>query len=160
MKFISCVIYFIAFGFNSKSIRNLNVVSVINTPFSPQATIYGDLVYVNGIFATVGNSVKISGGIKEQFTQTLSNIEMILQQAPSSKENIIKINVYISFDPMAENLDIINLGFYEFFKGSPLPSKTVIGVNKFQLGAMIQIDCIAKIDTKNDESTNLLYSFD
>ncbi len=148
MKFLKFILYFILICiYYSTTHRRYNVDSVLTNPYSFHATVQGDTIYVNGIIATVGNSIKVSGGIKEQTLQTLSNIEQILQQAPSSKEDILKINVYVSFDMNTDNLDILNEAFYEFFHQTS-PSRTIIGINKLPLGAIIQIDCIAKISEK------------
>ena len=79
-------------------------MQLINTPYSIQskghyspAVIHGDLVYISGqlpINYAVGETLP-TGGIEEQMGQVLKNLDYILKQCGSSKQQVLKATVYI-----------------------------------------------------------------
>jgi len=79
-------------------------MQLVSTPYSLQSkghyspgVIHGDLVYISGqlpINYTIGETLPV-GGVEEQTRQVLENLEYILKQCGSSKQQVLKTTVYI-----------------------------------------------------------------
>jgi 2-iminobutanoate/2-iminopropanoate deaminase len=120
----------------------------INTPYSLKskghyspAVIHGDLIYVSGqlpINYAAGDTLP-AGGIKEQTRQALKNLDSVLEQCGSSKQNVLKITVYI---PDITYWPVVNEVYAEFFNDHK-PARTIVPTNKLHFDALIEIDAIA-----------------
>ena len=73
------------------------VEGLARVPSFSHAVIAGDFVHVAGSLGTVGDSTElVEGGVGPQTTQTIRNIEMILEAAGVGLGNVVKMNVYLS----------------------------------------------------------------
>jgi 2-iminobutanoate/2-iminopropanoate deaminase len=123
---------------------------LVSTPYSVQskghyssAVIHGDLVYVSGqlpINYEAGEKLP-TGGVEEQVWQALKNLDDILKQCGSSKQQVIKTTVYI---PDITYWPIVNEIYAEFF-GDHKPARTIVPTNTLHFDAMIEIEAIAYI---------------
>jgi 2-iminobutanoate/2-iminopropanoate deaminase len=84
----------------------------------------------------------VAGGTGPQTTQTLQNIETILEEAGAGRENIAKVNVYLAD---IETFNEMNEAYADFFSGAP-PARITVGGVDLALGAAVEIDCIAMRD--------------
>ena len=110
--------------------------------YSP-AVIHGDLVYVSGqlpINYAKGETLP-TGGVEEQTRQALNNLDAILKECGSSKQQVLKTTVYI---PNITYWPEINEIYAEFF-GDHKPSRTIVPTNTLHFDAMIEIEAIAYI---------------
>ncbi|MFA5073366.1 MAG: RidA family protein [Nitrospirota bacterium] len=120
----------------------------VRTPFSLQskghyssAVIHGDLVYISGqlpINYAAGETVP-TGGVAEQARQALQNLDSLLEQCGSSKQQVIKTTVYI---PDITSWPIVNEVYAEFF-GDHKPARTIVPTNTLHFNALIEIEAIA-----------------
>jgi 2-iminobutanoate/2-iminopropanoate deaminase len=82
----------------------------------------------------------VSGGITEQTKQCFVNLFSVLEQAGLTPDNVQKVNVFLT--DMADFAAMNEVYKQQFSK--PYPSRTTIGVAALPLGAMVEIEMIAK----------------
>ena len=73
-------------------------------------------------------------------TDTLKNIEAILDSVDLGKDSIAKLTVFV------KNLDdfqSVNKAFEKFFNGIEYPARSTVEVSELPMGALIEIECIA-----------------
>jgi 2-iminobutanoate/2-iminopropanoate deaminase len=120
---------------------------IINTSKAPKALgPYSQAVEVNGtlyisgqvpLIPAVGEIVE--GGIKEQTTQVMKNIEAILTEAGYSFADVVKSTCLLS--DMA-NFKAMNDVYGEFYAKNP-PARAAFAVKELPLGVMIEIETVA-----------------
>jgi len=84
----------------------------------------------------------ISTDIKEQTQQSFMNLFKVLESAGLKSDNVIKVNVYLTD---MKNFKEMNEIYKEQFD-IPYPARTTIGVKELPLGALIEIEMIARRD--------------
>ena len=121
---------------------------VVHTPNAPKAVgTYNQAIEINNFIFTSGqvgldpvNGTLVEGGMESEIKQVLKNIDLILCDAGLSKNNIIKLTVFLI------NLDqfsIVNDVFKEYFGSVTFPARSTVEVSKLPLGALVEIECIA-----------------
>jgi len=112
-------------------------------PFS-HAVKAGDFLFVTGQMPTLPNdpTILIEGGISNQTHQVMKNLELVLDAAKSSFENVVFARIYLlNF----QDFDAMNAIYESYFMPSKLPARTCIGVTGLAVGASVEIDLIAKL---------------
>jgi 2-iminobutanoate/2-iminopropanoate deaminase len=120
---------------------------IINTSKAPKALgPYSQAVEVNGTLYISGQvplnpavGEIVEGGIKEQTTQVMKNIEAILLEAGYSFADVVKSTCLLS--DMA-NFKAMNEVYGEFYAINP-PARAAFAVKELPLGVMIEIETIA-----------------
>ncbi|WP_059170258.1 RidA family protein [Bacillus sp. FJAT-27445] len=106
------------------------------------ATVHQDTVYVSGQFAfNPETGEKKFGTIEDETLQALKNVEMIIGEAGSRKEQILRMTLYIPDVKLWEKVDAVYQGFF----GEHKPARTVVPTNELHFGFKIEIDAIAYI---------------
>ena len=105
--------------------------------------IHNGTVYVSGQLARVPGKPAdyVPEGIAAQTTQCLMNAETILRAAGSDRNHVIRATLYIS---EIADWGLVNGAFVEFF-GEHKPARSIIPVNKFKSGFLIEIDIVAAV---------------
>ena len=101
-----------------------------------------DLVFFSGqtpIDPATGQLV--TGGIAAQTRQAFLNLFAVLEAAGLSSDQVQKVNVYLSD---MQNFAAMNEVYSQFFN-EPYPARTTIGVAALPLGALVEIEMIAKL---------------
>jgi len=112
-------------------------------PFS-HAVKAGDFLFVTGQMPTLPNDPTklIEGGISNQTHQVMKNLELVLDAAKSSFENVVFARIYLlNF----QDFDAMNDIYESYFMPGKLPARTCIGVTGLAVGASVEIDLIAKL---------------
>ena len=112
-------------------------------PFS-HAVKAGDFLFVTGQMPTLPNDPTklIEGGISNQTHQVMKNLELVLDAAKSSFENVVFARIYLlNF----QDFDAMNDIYKSYFVPGKLPARTCIGVTGLAVGASVEIDLIAKL---------------
>ena len=112
-------------------------------PFS-HAVKAGDFLFVTGQMPTLPNDPTklIEGGISNQTHQVMKNLELVLDAAKSSFNNVVFVRIYLlNF----QDFDAMNAIYESYFMPSKLPARTCIGVTGLAVGASVEIDLIAKL---------------
>ena len=111
-------------------------------PFS-HAVKAGDFLFVTGQMPTLPNDPTklIEGGISNQTHQVMKNLELVLDAAKSSFDNVVFARIYLlNF----QDFDAMNAIYESYFMPDKLPARTCIGVTGLAVGASVEIDLIAK----------------
>lgn len=109
-------------------------------PYSHAVEMDG-LVFLSGqtpIDSATGKLV--AGDIKAQTKQSFANLFAVLEAAGLTGDDVIKTTVFLTD---MSNFAAMNEVYAERF-GSPFPARTTIGVKELPLGAMIEIEMIAR----------------
>ena len=112
-------------------------------PFS-HAVKAGDFLFVTGQMPTLPNDPTklIEGGISNQTHQVMKNLELVLDAAKSSFDNVVFARIYLlNF----QDFDAMNAIYESYFMSGKLPARTCIGVTGLAVGASVEIDLIAKL---------------
>ena len=112
-------------------------------PFS-HAVKAGNFLFVTGQMPTLPNDPTklIEGDISDQTHQVMKNLELVLDAAKSSFENVVFARIYLlNF----QDFDAMNAIYESYFMPGKLPARTCIGVTGLAVGASVEIDLIAKL---------------
>ena len=106
------------------------------------ATIHNGTVYVSGQFSVNPETgEKKFGTIEDETLQVLKNVELILKEAGSQKNQIVRMTLYISDIKLWDRVDSV----YKEFFGDHKPARTVVPANKLHFDFKIEVDAIAYI---------------
>jgi 2-iminobutanoate/2-iminopropanoate deaminase len=113
--------------------------AVTGGPYS-QAVILGDLIYISGQVAMdpVTNKTR-PGTIEEESELALENIRIILREAGSSLERVLKITVFLAD---MEEYGRFNEVYKRYFQ-KDRPARTCIQAGGLPMGFRVEIDAIA-----------------
>jgi len=124
---------------------------VITTDKAPAAVgAYSQAIVANGFVYTAGQVPLVpgtknlaEGGIKEQTRQSLENVKGVLEAAGTSMENIVKTTVFLAdINDFAD----FNAVYGEYFPDNP-PARSAIQAGALPLGAMIEIEAVALLES-------------
>lgn len=108
-------------------------------PYS-QAIEAGGMVFASGqVPIDPATDQFVSGGIKEQTRQSLTNARSILQQAGTDLSHVVKTTVFLA--DMADFV-AMNEVYAEFFS-QPYPARSAVAVKQLPKGALVEVECIA-----------------
>jgi 2-iminobutanoate/2-iminopropanoate deaminase len=120
--------------------KKVNVEALGRLPAFSHAVIAGDFIYVSGTLGTrPGGLDLVEGGTREQTTQTLRNMETILQECGASLADLVKVNVFLSD---MRTFPEMNAAYLEII-GSDPPARITVGRVELALGAAVEIDAVA-----------------
>ena len=113
--------------------------AITGGPYS-QAIIHNGLIYTSGQGAIDPKTNQISlGTIEEESKLTMQNLRIILQEAGSSLDKVLKVTVHL--------LDMREYGrfneVYKKFFEKNLPARTCVQAAKLPFGVRVEIDVIA-----------------
>ena len=118
-------------------------------PINPLSTQSVAFSHYNNISAQLPVDVAtgkiVSGGVKEQAAQCLTNIKSILENVDHTIADVVKINIFLK---NISDMDEAVKSCKTFFPNCP-PAQRTIEVSELPLGALIQIDAVAG----NEEGT-------
>jgi len=109
-------------------------------PYSP-CVAWGNLVFVSGqgpLDPATGKPV--DGDIVAQTSRVLANIDALLGESGSSRDKILKVNVYLA---RIEDFVAMNAVYGDFFGKPPYPARTTIQAGALPGGIGVEIDVIA-----------------
>lgn len=121
-----------------KAISTSNAPAAIG-PYS-QAIEANGMVFVSGQLPVDPATGEFApGGVKEQATQSLTNIKSILAEAGLTMDNVVKTCVFL-----ADIKDFVAMNeVYATFFNAPFPARSAMAVKDLPKGAMVEIECIA-----------------
>src|SRR5687768_12162585 len=99
-----------------------------------------DTLYLSGQIGIQPGTLKlVSGGMKEEARQTMTNIKTTLEAHGYSMRDVVKCTVMLA--------DIAKWGdfneVYKSFFSAPYPARSALGANGLAIGAQVEVDCIA-----------------
>jgi 2-iminobutanoate/2-iminopropanoate deaminase len=100
----------------------------------------GDFVFVGGSIGNLFGKLELAeGGVAVETQQALQNMQMALEAAGTSIDQVVKCNIYLV--DMAE-FDAMNEVYGTFF-GTHRPTRATVAVKELGLGGRIEIECVA-----------------
>ncbi|ABR30388.1 endoribonuclease L-PSP [Thermosipho melanesiensis] len=101
----------------------------------------GNLVFVSGQLPITDSGELIKGNIKKETEIIMKNIELILKEAGSSIEKIVKVNVYMKDISKFSEFNEI----YEKLLNGHKPARAVVEVSKLPKDSDIEIEAVAEV---------------
>jgi 2-iminobutanoate/2-iminopropanoate deaminase len=107
----------------------------------PQATRYGDLLFLSGLIAIDPRTgaMTTDATIEGQTRQVMENIRAVLEANRLTMANVVSVTMMLS---SINNLSAADRVYASFFK-SALPSRSVLEASKLPRGALIEIAVVA-----------------
>ncbi|MHB1711180.1 MAG: alpha/beta fold hydrolase [Acidimicrobiales bacterium] len=118
----------------------LIVEGVGRLPQFSHAGLTENLIFVSGTLGTGEGLTLVTGGVGPETTQTLRNVERILDAADATWDDVVKVSVYLA--DMGE-FGAMNDAYGSFFDGVP-PARITVGDVGLALGARVEIECVAR----------------
>lgn len=122
----------------TRDARQPRQVAAPRAPYSP-VVVAGDLVFTAGQVAFDGSGALVPGGIEEQTTQVLDNVERCLAAAGCAMDNVVKVTAFLS-----------DLGDFEAFNRvyadrftAPYPARSTVGVRLGE-GLLVEVEVVAR----------------
>ena len=104
----------------------------------------GNMVFCSGQTPLDPNTMKLVGTtIEEQTKRVLDNLSIVLAGVDLTLKNILKTTVYLK---SMDDLQGMNKVYEEMFQGHK-PSRTTISIKKNPLDALVEIECIAELQS-------------
>lgn len=114
--------------------------SVAVGPYS-HAVEAGEFVYLSGQTPAIpGTSRLVEGGISAQTAQCFENLKNVLAAAGLSLDDVIKVNVFLTDMKNFKEMNEVYAGQFQ----APYPARSTVGVRELPLGAMVEIEMIAR----------------
>jgi 2-iminobutanoate/2-iminopropanoate deaminase len=98
-------------------------------------------LYISGQLPVDPATKQIPDGIEAQTQLTLEKIDLILNEAGSSKEKVIQMRIYISDIAL---WDKVNKVYAQFF-GAHKPVRCVVPVSELHYSCLIEAECMAHV---------------
>jgi len=112
-------------------------------PYSQAVVSSQGLVFLSGQIPLNAEGALVDGGIVEQTTQVMKNLEAVLQAAGSSLAGVLKTTVYLRD---MNDFPEMNKVYGEFF-GDSLPARATVQVSRLPKDVAVEIDVIAEVET-------------
>src|SRR5436309_5421788 len=110
-------------------------------PFSPWRRI-AQTIATSGQIGLGDDGKMVEGGFRPELEQTLRNLSNVLADAGVTREQVIKVNVYLA--DLAD-WPALNGPYAEFF-GSSLPARTAFATSALPFGARVEIEAWAVVE--------------
>ena len=107
-------------------------------PYS-QATAANGMLFVSGQLGIIPGEGKLADGFKAQTRQALDNLKAILEEAGSSLDKVLAVDVFVM--DMGRFADL-NAIYAEYFSDHK-PARAAIQVGGLPLGGLVELKCIA-----------------
>ena len=122
----------------------MKIISTERMPISnghySQVVEHNGTLYLSGQLPVDPVTKKIPGSIEEQTRVVLSKIELLLNEAGSSKQHVIQMRIYISDIAL---WDQVNAVYSEFF-GNHKPARCIVPTRELHFGSLIEVEATAE----------------
>lgn len=118
--------------------------NISTEPFYSTTRRAGDLIFLSG-FGPIDQQMNVAGSsIEEQTMFTMDAIQMALESEGATWDDVVRVNVFLK--DLAER-DRFNITYHSYFK-TQLPTRRLIGAGSLFRDILVEIDCIAYINSK------------
>ena len=118
--------------------RDRGFSSAVIVPLGPRS-----LVFVSGEVGRDASGVLVKGGIEAEARQCFANIQSALERAGASTRDVVRITAYLK--------DLADYAGYAKVRGEVFgadwPASATVGVADLLLGAKLEVDAVAAINT-------------
>lgn len=112
-------------------------------PFSHAAEIDG-WVFLTGQMPTWPDDPDraLPEGIEAQTARVMDNLIIVLDGVGLSLENVVQVRVFLK--EFERDYAAMNATYRSYFTEGRLPARTCVGVTGMAVGALVEIDCVAR----------------
>lgn len=121
-------------------------LEVVASPKAPeaigaysQAIVAGDFVFVSGNLPINPATGKMPENIKEQAKQSLDNIKVVLEEAGTGMNKVVKATIFLAD---IGDFAAVNEIYSSYFT-APYPARSCVAVRDIPRGAKVEIEVIA-----------------
>ncbi len=104
-----------------------------------QAVQKGNMLYASGQLGLIPETGELPKGVEAQTSQSLKNVQAILDEAGFAKEDIVKTTVFITD---MEDFAAVNRIYADFF-GEAKPARSCVEVSRLPKDGVVEIEVIA-----------------
>lgn len=124
-----------------KALHSLQAPKALG-PYS-QAIVAGGFVFASGqVPINPATGEFVTGGIKEQTKQSLTNLSHVLAEAGIDLTRVVKTTVFLSD---MDNFGAMNEVYSTFFK-EPFPARSAVAVKTLPKGALVEVEVVATLE--------------
>ena len=124
-----------------KSIHTDNAPKAVG-PYS-QAIAAGDFLFCSGQLGIDPVSGQlVAGGVTEQATQVLKNLEALLKAGGASLSSVVKSEVFLK---NMSDFAAMNEVYASFFTSEPKPARVTVEVARLPKDALVEVACVAHL---------------
>jgi 2-iminobutanoate/2-iminopropanoate deaminase len=110
-------------------------------PYSQAVTTDGYVFCSGQVALDPATGELIGESVAEQTRQALENLSAVLTAAGSTLDHVVKTTIYlINMDDFATVNDV----YSKYFDQNP-PARATVGVAALPKGALVEIDCVARV---------------
>ncbi len=112
-------------------------------PFSHAAEIDG-WVFLTGQMPTWPDDPDkaLPEGIEAQTRRVMDNLIIVLEGLGLSLENVVQVRAFLT--EFERDYAVMNETYRGYFPEGKLPARTCVGVTAMAVGALVEIDCVAR----------------
>ena len=81
-------------------------------------------------------------GVVAQTRRVMQNLELILSELGLGLEHVVQCRAYLT--AFERDYAAFNETYQSFFAAGRLPARTTVGVTALAVGALVEVDCIAR----------------
>jgi 2-iminobutanoate/2-iminopropanoate deaminase len=90
-------------------------------------------------------------GIEAQTRRVMDNLILVLAGVGLTLGNVLSVRAYLT--QFERDYALMNQTYSDYFPAKRLPARTCIGVTGLAVGALVEIDCIARRDGSQQHRT-------
>ena len=112
-------------------------------PFS-HAVEFDGWVQLTGLMPTdpIDDTKPLPNGIQTQTRRVMDNLAIILNEMQLGLENVLSTRVFLT--NFKRDYEPMNNIYKSYFENNRLPARTCVGVTDLALGALVEIDMVAR----------------
>lgn len=112
-------------------------------PFSHAAEIDG-WVFLTGQMPTWPDDPDraLPDGIEAQTRRVMDNLIIVLEGLGLGLENVVQVRAFLT--EFERDYAVMNETYRSYFPEGRLPARTCVGVTAMAVGALVEIDCVAR----------------
>ena len=112
-------------------------------PFSHAAEIDG-WVFLTGQMPTWPDDPDraLPDGIEAQTRRVMDNLIIVLEGLGLGLENVVQVRAFLT--EFERDYAVMNETYRSYFPEGKLPARTCVGVTAMAVGALVEIDCVAR----------------
>jgi reactive intermediate/imine deaminase len=121
----------------------MEIINTVKMPASnghySQCILHNGILYLSGQLPVDPLAKTIPETIEEQTDLALQNVELILNEAGSSKDNVLQVRIYLSNIELWDKVD----ERYRKFFGAHKPARSIVPTKELHFGCLIEIEAAA-----------------
>lgn len=123
--------------------RNVHGAPEHVAPFSHAVEADGWVILTGQMPTVPGDKfAPLAEGIEAQTRQVMQNLQTVLRGLELDLKDIAQCRCYLT--EFERDYEVFNDTYASFFDARRLPARTTVGVTALAVGALVEIDCVAR----------------